>query len=240
MLKVNNLSVSFGAEQIIRGISFTLPTSGSMAIVGRSGSGKSTILKAIAGLAGRKIGGEIIFNQQTIHKDQVFTPSRNRRFILLMQNLYLWPHISVLGHLQMVCGYKQSPLIQELLREVGLEEKLRAKPFQLSGGQQQRLALARALIVNPRVLLLDEPFSSLDVSSKLPLITLVKTLQSKYGFSLIHVTHDPIEAMHMASDLKVVDKGLIVFAASTGSLTTGEATPWLRDTFAWWKSSGAC
>lgn len=240
MLVIKNLSVSTKTRFLVRDISFSLGQADSLVIFGPSGAGKSTILRAIAGLTTNQVYGQIILGEQCLANDQYSQSTLKRRCVLVGQNLGLWPHLTVNEHLRLVKGRNQDDHIEYILAEVGLSDKRDSKPRELSGGQQQRLALGRALVINPRLLLLDEPLSSLDIPNKAPLIKLIKRLQIRQGFSLIYVTHDPFEAQRMASQVIIIESSELKFNGSTEALFDGSAAPWLQDSLHWWTTGHSC
>lgn len=223
MLAVKNLSVSIGQKIILDDISFTLAQSDSVIFFGPSAAGKSTLIKAIAGFFSSGISGEMSLNSQVLQDTRIRVKTAHRSCALVMQNLCLWPHLSVLEHLQLVSLSKKADDLWQLLAELSLASLAHQKPHALSGGQKQRLALARALAAHPRILLLDEPFSSLDIGSKFSLITQVKRLQKQWGFSLIHVTHDPFEAYHLADKVHVIEQGRIKYSGPARILLKAES-----------------
>ena len=182
MLQIQHLQVG-----ILKDISLTVANGESVAIVGQSGSGKTTLLNAIAGYSDYQ--GSIAFNQCT--SDNLASWERRCRY--LNQRLYLFPHKTVSGNLSLA---KPKSTRQEQLDLLAL--LIDRYPHQLSGGEQQRAALARALINPPDVMLLDEPFSSLDWQTRQQIWQNVKSLLKAFNLTMLLVTHEPKEADFLA------------------------------------------
>ncbi|MGC6377516.1 ABC transporter ATP-binding protein [Bisgaard Taxon 45] len=187
MLKINNLSVG-----ILRNINLRVSKGECVAIVGQSGSGKTTLLNSIAGYLDYQ--GTITLDQQAI--DKLAPWQRQCRY--LNQRLYLFPHKTLSGNLHLANPKADREVQQRLLRQLNIAHLLDRYPNQLSGGEQQRAALARALIYPPDLLLLDEPFSSLDWATKQPIWVILKDLMQSYHMTTLLVTHDPKESDYLS------------------------------------------
>lgn len=194
-LHIQDLTISYDDEPVIEGFSLKIDDGEFVSLLGPSGSGKTTILKSIAGLL-QPASGRIFIDDHPV--DQL--PAEKRDTVLIFQKPMLFPFLDV-GH-NIAFGLKmmgidrksQDEKINRILAITGLEGLKNRKVHQLSGGQQQRVALARGLILEPSVLLLDEPFSSLDVELRLQMRDLVKALQAQTGTTMLFVTHDQSEA----------------------------------------------
>ncbi len=209
-LIARNLTVSLQKKRILSDISFELNQSESVAILGASGSGKTIFLRSIAGFVKRFESGHILLNNKSVQTKNIFVPPEKRDCVLLFQDLALWPHLTVLEHLNFAQNHaRQQSNIVQLLSFFELGRHKNKRPHQLSGGEKQRLALARTLVTKPSLLLLDEPFSSLDLVLKAQMIQLLKKLKSEFSFSLVHVTHDINEAAHIADKIALFDNGQI-------------------------------
>ena len=191
MLKVSNLSVAFDGITILDKISFTVPTGSTLAVVGPSGVGKSTLLHAICGLV-RVSHGSVFVNETDI----TAIPAHNRGIGLVSQTGDLFPNMTVSQNIDF--GLRIKPItkadrttrVQELLEMVNLSSLAQRSVMQLSGGEVRRIALARALAPKPRVLLLDEPFSGLDESTHELLSKEIFQLLSDLSITSIIVTHE--------------------------------------------------
>ena len=184
MLIVQNLQTN-----ILKSISFSIEKS---AIIGESGSGKTTLLNAIAGYI--DYSGSILWNNQALEN----SPPWKRNFRYLNQRLYLFPHKTVRGNLILANPSSFDDEQQTLLSDLKIEHLINRYPHQLSGGEQQRVALARALIYRPDLLLLDEPFSSLDWSLRKDIWKVLKNLIEGGEITTILVTHEPKEAEYFS------------------------------------------
>ena len=187
MLIVQNLQTN-----ILKSISFSIEKSECLSVVGESGSGKTTLLNAIAGYI--DYSGSILWNNQVLENN----PPWKRNFRYLNQRLYLFPHKTVRGNLILANPSSSDDEQQTLLSDLKIEHLINRYPHQLSGGEQQRVALARALIYRPDLLLLDEPFSSLDWSSRKDIWKVLKNLIQTNEITTILVTHEPKEAEYFS------------------------------------------
>lgn len=177
---------------ILKSISFSIEKSECLSVVGESGSGKTTLLNAIAGYI--DYSGSILWNNQVLEN----SPPWKRNFRYLNQRLYLFPHKTVRGNLILANPSSSNDEQQTLLSDLKIEHLINRYPHQLSGGEQQRVALARALIYRPDLLLLDEPFSSLDWSSRKDIWKVLKNLIEAGEITTILVTHEPKEAEYFS------------------------------------------
>lgn len=187
MLQIQHLQVG-----ILKDISLTVANGESVAIVGQSGSGKTTLLNAIAGYLDYQ--GSIAFNQ--CPWDNLASWERRCRY--LNQRLYLFPHKTISGNLSLAKPKSTRQEQLDLLAQLNIEALIDRYPHQLSGGEQQRAALARALINPPDVMLLDEPFSSLDWQTRQQIWQNVKSLLKAFNLTTLLVTHEPKEADFLA------------------------------------------
>ncbi|MFZ2256670.1 MAG: ABC transporter ATP-binding protein [Clostridiaceae bacterium] len=210
-LSIKNLTVSLDRSVILDHISLDVPAGSLFTLLGPSGCGKSTLLKTIAGLI-RQDQGEITWKTTPLTS----LPPEKRGMIMIFQDLRLFPHLSVLDNvafslkmagLDKTTRYRAATDMLAMVHLQGLESR---KPHQLSGGQQQRAVLARALVANPRVLLLDEPFSSLDAPLRSEMRGVVKELHETLGTTMILVTHDREEALAMSDAMAVMAPGQIL------------------------------
>ncbi|MBU1087469.1 MAG: ABC transporter ATP-binding protein [Candidatus Omnitrophica bacterium] len=204
MIELRNISKSLGKNKILRDISFSVKKADKLVILGPSGSGKTTVLRLIAGLEILD-QGQIFFDKKNMNN---VVPAK-RGVSMVFQDLALWPHMSVWENLAFCLNKQNKTKITEMLSAVGLEDKAKAYPQQLSGGEKQRLALARSLIFNPKILLLDEPLSSIDPLLKDNLIKLILDLQKKMWITMIYVTHDQAEAAQIAQQVILLHQGKI-------------------------------
>lgn len=202
---------AFGGPRVLDGVDLTVPTGSFTGILGASGSGKTTLLRIIAGFE-HLDQGEIRLGSQVVDDGgRTYVPSELRRIGYVPQEGALFPHLSV-GR-NVAFGLRRGPRrrarVLELLDMVGLADLSRRYPHQLSGGQQQRVALARALATEPEIVLLDEPFSSLDASLRASVRAEVRDVLRRTGTTSVLVTHDQDEALSMADQVAVLRHGVI-------------------------------
>lgn len=213
LLQLNNISLSYGAHKVIEDVDLHLNEGEIGCLLGSSGCGKTTLLRSIAGFE-KPDKGQISLRNQTINNRQINTPPEQRNIGMVFQDFALFPHLSIKKNIAFGL-LKQSKSavnqrVSELLELIGLTDIAHKFPHQLSGGQQQRVALARALAPKPDLLLLDEPFSSLDVTLREQLATEVRKIIKHEGISAILVTHDQQEAFAMADKVGLLHLGQMI------------------------------
>ncbi len=209
-LAVHGVRKSFGDLHVLEGVDLTVPAGSFTAILGSSGSGKTTLLRIVAGFE-RLDRGVVMLGDEAVDGRHTFVPSEHRHIGYVPQEGALFPHLSV-GR-NVAFGLPRGPhrraRVLELLEMVGLSGLHRRYPHELSGGQQQRVALARALATDPEIVLLDEPFSSLDATLRASVRTEVHDVLRRAGTTTILVTHDQDEALSMADQVAVLRHGVI-------------------------------
>ncbi|MBR6531458.1 MAG: amino acid ABC transporter ATP-binding protein [Clostridia bacterium] len=221
MLEVSNIRKSFGKTEVLKDISFTLEKGEVLSIIGSSGSGKTTLLRCLNFLEtidnGKiTVDGEVLFDSADTAKMTDEKIRENRlNFGLVFQNFNLFPQYTVLQNLTLAPTLlkkgseqeiKQNAL--ELLKKVGLEEKVDFYPCQLSGGQQQRVAIARALALNPKILFFDEPTSALDPELTVEVLNVIKGLRDS-GCTMVVVTHEMDFARNVSDKVIFMADGVI-------------------------------
>ncbi len=218
-IRLEKVSVDVGGHRVVTGVDLDVRAGEKVAMLGPSGSGKTTLLRVIAGLEDGIIEGRVeLLGQQASVPGRIVLPPHTREVAMLFQDLALWPHMSVEAHLLFPIRKLKlnedevKARIEQSIVSVGLGGREKARPAELSGGEQQRLALARALIGRPLRLLLDEPFSSLDLPLKKEMIELVLDLHKRDGFTLVHVTHDPVEVAGVAERVVALDSGKVIWS----------------------------
>jgi iron(III) transport system ATP-binding protein len=180
-------------------------------LLGPSGCGKTTILRIIAGFT-RQDFGDVYFGNRIIND----VPPHKRNTGLVFQTYALWPHMKVFDNVAFGLDFRDSMTkdekrkrVNETLNLVGLEGLENRLPSQLSGGQQQRVALARSLVIEPQVLLLDEPLSNLDAKLRVQMRTEIKRIQKRLGITTIYVTHDQEEALSISDEIAIINMGAV-------------------------------
>ncbi len=210
VLDLHRIGHRYGHQRTFGDIALTLAAGTVCCLLGPSGCGKTTVLRCIGGFE-RVSEGEIRIDGQVVGSTQVHLPPEQRRIGMVFQDYALFPHLDVLANVGFGIPDKRRARerAMELLRTVGLAEAARRYPHELSGGQQQRVALARALAPQPRLLLLDEPFSNLDVELREQLASEVRSILKAAGTTAVFVTHDQNEAFAMADEIAVLHEGRI-------------------------------
>lgn len=226
-LQLDAVSRSYGTVHALNGVTLGVEQGSRTAIVGPSGSGKTTLLRLVAGFEAPD-AGRITLAGETLADGPVASPAHRRGVGVVMQDGALFPHLDVAGNIGF--GIHGEPArahrIAELMEMVGLDQALLSRrPDALSGGQQQRVALARALARRPRLMLLDEPFSSLDTGLRASTRKAVADLLSTAGITTILVTHDQAEALSFADQVAVMDAGRLLQVGTPRALYEHPASP---------------
>lgn len=212
MIQIDNLTKSFGNLQVLKGVSLSIKKGEVISIVGPSGAGKTTLLQLI-GTLDRPSGGSIRFNGEELGKmsESRLATFRNRHIGFVFQFHQLLPEFTALENIiipALIAGRKRKEAeaeAMELLRIMGIEQRAQHKPSEMSGGENQRVAVARALINRPDVILADEPSGSLDSHNKEELHRLFFDLRDKLGQTFIIVTHDEKLASYTDRTIRMVD-----------------------------------
>lgn len=209
-LEVKNIAVSFSGKTIIQDINFSLERGSIGCLLGPSGCGKTTLLRTIAGFE-LPTDGQVFIGGKEVSRQGWATAPEQRRIGMVFQDFALFPHLSVNDNiafgLKGISREERDNRISRLLQMVGLPDSGKVYPHQLSGGQQQRVALARALAPEPEVLLLDEPFSSMDTELRQQLASEVLKILRQANITTIFVTHDQSEAFTLADEIGVMNLG---------------------------------
>jgi iron(III) transport system ATP-binding protein len=210
-LQLNNLSKSFGDNKVVKGLSLAIEKGEILCLLGPSGCGKTTTLKMIGGFLEADSGRIFIDG-----RDITDLPPEERPVSTVFQSYALFPHLTILDNViygLKFQGYSKKDAIQkgmEYLETVGLREYAKAKIHEISGGQQQRVALVRSLIVNPKVLLLDEPLSNLDAKLRIKMREEIKSMQKKLNMTMVFVTHDQEEALVLGDKIAIMNEGDLI------------------------------
>ncbi len=234
---VSGLKAGFGAVEVLHGVDLWVRPGEMLSLLGPSGCGKTTLLRCIAGLE-RPTAGSVEIGEATVSKlggtstrpgASVWVPPEKRGVGMVFQDGALFPHLDVSGNIAFGLSKpeRKGPRVAEMLDLVGLGGLGDRMPTELSGGQQQRVALARALAPVPRVLLLDEPFSSLDVALRVSLRAEVRAVLDEVGVTALFVTHDQDEAFVMGDRVGVLRDGNLEQVATPIDLYTAPASPWI-------------
>jgi iron(III) transport system ATP-binding protein len=214
----------FGATRVVGDVNIDIASGELFFLLGPSGCGKTTCLRMVAGFY-YPDEGEILFDERSM----TLVPPHQRNTGMVFQQYALWPHLTVAQNVGYGLTLRHVPeaearkRVMETLEAVHMEEHAAKFPNQLSGGQQQRISLARALVIRPDVLLLDEPLSNLDAKLRLEMRTEIRRLQRETKITAIYVTHDQAEALTMADRMAIMDQGSIVQIGNPREVYTAPA-----------------
>lgn len=211
MIRIEGIRKEFGKNVVaLDNINLKIENSEFIALLGPSGCGKSTTLNCIAGLL-EPSSGKIYFDDEDVTARQ----PKDRNIGMVFQSYALYPHMKVIDNIAFSLKQKgmkkeeRHNKAREIAKMLQIEQYLERKPSELSGGQQQRVSMARALVKNPKILLLDEPMSNLDARLKIEIRDELRRIQRETKITAILVTHDQEEAMSMADKIAILDKGSI-------------------------------
>jgi iron(III) transport system ATP-binding protein len=206
-LHVIGVSHAYGDNKVLDKVSLMIPAGELVCLLGPSGSGKTTLLRLAAGLE-RLQEGEILINDEVVSDSEMHVPTEHRGIGLMFQEYALFPHLSIIDNVTFGLDGQAKDQARrramEMLDQVGMARYAESHPHMLSGGQQQRIALARALAPEPKLLLLDEPYSGLDTNMRGQIREDTLSVLKASGVATVMVTHDPEEAMFMADRIKIL------------------------------------
>jgi ABC-type Fe3+/spermidine/putrescine transport system ATPase subunit len=215
-ITLRHVTRRFGSHQALHDVTLDIAARESVVILGPSGCGKTTLLRLIAGLDVPDVGEVWLGNVQTAGPGRSLLPAHRRQIGFVFQDLALWPHLTVAGNLQFVIDALKVPRVERsrrinnALSLVRVGELAARYPHELSGGEQQRVALARALVGSPRLLLLDEPLSSLDAELRAAMRSELARIQRTLAVTTVYVTHDREDAAVLADRVIEMRAGRIV------------------------------
>jgi ABC-type Fe3+/spermidine/putrescine transport system ATPase subunit len=233
-VSIDKVHASYDGQAVLHGLSMEAPPGELVALLGPSGCGKTTLLKVVAGLLAPD-AGEVRFNGQPV----THLPPERRSAPMVFQQPLLFPHLTIARNIAFSLELTRVPeperatRVAEALSLLKLNVLEGRYPGELSGGQEQRVSLARAMVSNPRLLLLDEPFSALDESLRAELRSLLKQAQQRLGITTLFVTHDQQEAATIASSIVLLLDGRVAQAGSPRDFYTRPATLSVARFFGW-------
>ena len=227
MLKLENITQSFEGREVLRGISFSAEKGEIVSILGPSGCGKTTLLNIVLGLV-RPTGGRLVYDGEDLTR----VPMEKRGFNIVFQDYALFPNLNayenIVYGLRNVKNRTTDAEVKDLVKLLGLEEHLQKKIDELSGGQKQRVALARTLVMKPRLLLLDEPLSALDGLIKESIKTRIRTIARQLDLTTLIVTHDPEEALTLSDKVLIINEGQIAQFGTPQEIISRPADDFIR------------
>ena len=218
----------YGDFIALKGVSLDIKEGEFFTLLGPSGCGKTTLLRMIAGFNSIE-GGEFYFGDKLINN----VPAHKRDAGMVFQNYAIFPHLTVEENVayglkaRKVPKNEIAPRVKEALELVQIDHLAQRKPSELSGGQQQRVALARAFVIEPSVLLMDEPLSNLDAKLRVQMRTVIKKLQRKLGITTIYVTHDQEEALAISDRIAVMKEGVIMQTGTPAEIYAKPQNPFV-------------
>ena len=227
MLELQNLSKSYGDRPVLEGISLSIAKGEIVSILGPSGCGKSTLLNLVLGLT-EASAGRIVYDGE----DLTHVPMEKRGFNIVFQDYALFPNLNAYENI--VYGLRNFPdratpeELHDLIELLGLERHLNQRIEELSGGQRQRVALARTLVMKPRLLLLDEPLSALDGLIKESIKTRTRTIARQLDLTTLIVTHDPEEALTLSDKVLIINEGQIAQFGTPQEIISRPADDFIR------------
>ena len=213
-ITLNHISKAFGDNMVLKDINEVFADGEFVTLLGPSGCGKSTILRIIAGFE-RPTSGELYIDDRPVSAGKTFVPPEKREIGMVFQSYAVWPHMNVFDNAAYPLTIKKmsKSVIREkvgrVLEITHLSQYADRFPSQMSGGQQQRIALARALVAEPNLLLLDEPLSNLDAKLRESMRFEIKEIQKQLGITVVYVTHDQSEAMAMSDRIFLINRGMV-------------------------------
>jgi ABC-type Fe3+/spermidine/putrescine transport system ATPase subunit len=236
VLELREVSKAFGAIKAVDRLSLEVRHGEILTLLGPSGCGKTTTLRMVIGLE-RCDSGEVVYAGGVLDSPRAgrFVPTHKRQMGMVFQSYAIWPHMNVFENVAYplrvrgVGGQKLQQAVQRALEQVGLGGMAQRPATQLSGGQQQRVALARSIVFEPQILLLDEPFSNLDAQLRSQMRAELKMLQRRLGVTVVLVTHDQVEALSLSDRIAVMRQGRLEQLGTPQELYREPATVSVRD-----------
>jgi putrescine transport system ATP-binding protein len=236
-VEVKNVSAGFGTSEVLHSLSFEIESGHTLVVLGESGCGKTTLLKALAGLI-PITAGDIWLGP--LHISQL--PPKQRGVVYLDQEPLLFEHLSVIDNIGFAMRLRHDPAeaihdaVEQILKAINLVDHGHKRDWQLSGGQKQRVAFARAVLARPRLLLLDEPFGSLDSKTRGQMQSLFAELSARYRLTSIFVTHDAKEALVIGDRFARMADGVLSLYPDRHAFINDEATG-IPAEIAFWQQS---
>ena len=233
-VSIQHVSKAFGENVVLKEINENFNDGEFVTLLGPSGCGKTTILRIIAGFE-KPTSGEVYIDDQLVSGGKTFVPPEKRGIGMVFQSYAVWPHMNVFDNVAYPLTIKRTPKneikqsVERVLEIAHLSQYADRFPNQMSGGQQQRIALARALVSEPKLLLLDEPLSNLDAKLRESMRFEIKDIQTKLGITVVYVTHDQTEAMAMSDRIFLFNGGYVQQAGTPEEIYNQPANQFVAD-----------
>ncbi|MCK5856324.1 MAG: ABC transporter ATP-binding protein [Bacteroidales bacterium] len=232
MIQLKEISFSYNDKPLIRGLNLQFEVGKLTCLLGSSGCGKSTILRLIAGLEVPSTGAVYIDNKLVAKDRKNITMVSKRSIGFIFQELALWPHMTAYQNVAFGLQEQKKTDVKEKVLEIlaffGLSEYIDNYPNEMSGGQKQLLAIARSLVLQPKVLLMDEPLSNLDVKLKHKILGYIKKLKNEFDLTIVYVTHDHKEAFAIADQVVLMNEGRVIEQGTTEEIV-GSANEFVKE-----------
>jgi len=234
VISIDKVTKSFGKVEVIKEFTEVIKDKEFVSLLGPSGCGKTTMLRIIAGFE-KPTSGEVRIDDRVVTSATTFVPPERRGIGMVFQSYAVWPHMTVYENVAYPLKIAKRPRaeikqrVEKILDAVYLGQYAKRIPSQLSGGQQQRVALGRALVSEPKLLLLDEPLSNLDAKLRESMRFEIKDIQRKFGITVVYVTHDQAEAMAMSDRIIMLDYGIVQQVAGPTEIYRRPANQFVAD-----------
>lgn len=226
MINLQNIAHAYNGKTVISDLTLDFKANRLTCLLGSSGSGKTTLLRLIAGFEIPRMGKIKIAGKLVTENHEIIVPPRDRDLGFIFQDLALWPHFTVYKNISFGLTERKEKNVKKTVTEMlaffGLQDHAQKYPHQLSGGQQQLVAISRALVLKPKILLLDEPLANLDVKLKRKILEHIKKLRAAFDLTLVYVTHDHREAFAIADEIVVLNEGRIEEAGNPNKIRKSE------------------
>ena len=210
-LKLKNINLTFGKEKILDGLNLSINKGQFIAITGVSGSGKTSLLRIICGLE-KPNDGEVHLDDNILLNDKISIPTEKRNIGLVIQEKVLFPHLNVKKNIEFGISTKNNKqdISKDIMEKLNILDLAKKYPHELSGGESQRVALGRSIVMKPKVLMFDEPFTGLDKELKIKIYPIIKSILLKNEITAIMVTHDLNEVKALADQCYNLKNGKLI------------------------------
>ena len=210
-LKLKNINLTFGKEKILDGLNLSINKGQFIAITGVSGSGKTSLLRIICGLE-KPNDGEVHLDNNILLNDKISIPTEKRNIGLVIQEKVLFPHLNVKKNIEFGISTKNNKqdISKDMMEKLNILDLAKKYPNELSGGESQRVALGRSIVMKPKVLMFDEPFTGLDKELKIKIYPIIKSILLKNEITAIMVTHDLNEVKALADQCYNLKNGKLI------------------------------